>query len=218
MKFILVFVGLWGLPSAYSATAIEIFQSDELEAGTVEVRAIDSPFSLEASPVRIADSTRDLLNGAALVWQVIEAGRPSANVETQSAQALPKGVAWTQLSGWQGPAVQRFEIVFKNWLGVEAVKMRFRLQFVHSGEYRKKGHYLTAVALIPEGVTALWGYQVNASVSVPGLYNLGSDRDPVAGLWLALNWKIETTLASKAFSRGFLVRGDGRVSEVSDTP
>lgn len=144
------------------------------------------------------------------VWQLIEANKPVVNVQTPSASALPGGLTcWSQLDSWQAPKIQTYEVSYKNYLDMEVVKFRFRLQYNYGGGIAGRGKYLANVTVLPAELNVLWGYTFNADVDVEQAINLGTTENPVAGLGLNLKWSVATVMKQSDNSFHFFVQGDG---------
>ena len=85
----------------------------------------------------------------------------------------------------------------------------------YGGSYKCKGRYLSAVTIEPLSVQVAWGYKFSLSVDIPdsGILNMGSQENPVAGMSVTLNWKIQALNASEGRAVYFL-QGDGTFQEV----
>ena len=144
------------------------------------------------------------------IWKIVEANKPVVNVKTKLVSALPRGVnCWSDLSGWKAPKVKSYEVKYKNLFGTEVVKFRFRLQFTPGGGYDGVGKYLANVTVVPAELNVIWGYKFNAEVEIQPAVNLGTTKDPVAGLEINLKWNINTPVKESQNAFHIFVQGDG---------
>lgn len=144
------------------------------------------------------------------IWKIVEANKPVVNVKTNTVSALPRGiVCWSDLDGWKAPKTRSFEVKYKNYFDMEVVKFRFRLQFTHGGGYDGLGKYLANVTVLPAELNVIWGYKFNADVEILPAVNIGSSKNPVAGLELNLKWTIATPMKETQNSFHMFVQGDG---------
>ena len=154
----------------------------------------------------------DIVTVGEKIWQIVEAGKPVVSVQVPVAFALPRGLTcWTDLDHWQVPRTQTYEVRYKNYFGVEVVHFRFRLQYTYGGGNDGVGRYLANVTVMPAELNVAWGYDFNAVVEVEQAVNMGSKKDPLAGLELNLKWTVKTVLKESDNSFHFFVQGDGAV-------
>lgn len=152
----------------------------------------------------------DIITVGEKLWEVVTANKPVVNLQTPVAFALPQGLkCWSDLDGWQAPRVQSIDVSYKNYLDIEVVKFRLRLQYTYGGGYQGKGKYLANVAVFPADLEVSWGYTFDAKVEAEQAVNIGTSADPVAGLELNLLWTTKTVLKESDNSLHFFVQGDG---------
>ncbi|NJM10080.1 MAG: hypothetical protein HC883_04120 [Bdellovibrionaceae bacterium] len=144
------------------------------------------------------------------VWEIVQAGKPVVHIETPVAHALPRGLeCWSDLEHWQAARTQTYEVIYKNGFGMEAVKFRFRLHYTYGGGKAELGKYLANVTVLPAELNVLWGYNFDAKVEVQPAINMGSSKDPMAGLELNVHWTVKTVVKESINSFHFFVQGDG---------
>ena len=157
-----------------------------------------------------------IINIAAKLWDVIQENKAVVDVKPQYAVAVPSGtIHWTQLSGWQPPKGVIYGFSAKNLYGAKVIDVRYQVMRNYGGSYKGKGRYLSAVTIEPLSVQVAWGYKFSLSVDIPdsGILNMGSQENPVAGMSVTLNWKIQALNASEGRAVYFL-QGDGTFQEV----
>jgi len=158
-----------------------------------------------------------------LAWEIIQEGKPTVNVKTDMASALPSQVAdWTELDGWKGPLSHRMEVVYKNFLGNDGVKMILNLRGFFDGKFssngqpkdQQRGGFLAGVTVIPEFVDVKWGWDLNAHVSIPTVVNIGTSKRPLAAMLVEVRLNVKTLFSDKTQTLSLLVLGDGTIREL----
>jgi hypothetical protein len=158
-------------------------------------------------------SLDQIINIGKKIWEVIVANKPVVDVQTSTANALPKGIqCWDQLENWQFPKAQSYRIVYKNLMGVEVVRFTFRVIFTYGGQFNGTGHYITNATIIPAEVRVVWGYTFNAKVNVAKVVNLGSRRNPKAGLEMSMDWVVKNPLIEDRKVSTFFLSGTGELA------
>jgi hypothetical protein len=152
-------------------------------------------------------------------WQIVEANKPVVNVgQAPMLSALPySNGCWMDLTGWQQPKSQTYEVSYKNGFHIEVVKFRFRLQFNYGGGVNGAGKFLANVSVVPDQLDVDWGYTFNASVTGEQATNLGTAAQPLAGIGLTVNWSVKTILKESDNTLHLFVQGDGFVKADGDS-
>lgn len=150
------------------------------------------------------------------IYKIVEEGKPVFAMNVQSSSAIPKGLTcWTQLSGWNTPQTQVFRVTYKNVYGMSVVDFTYRVGFVAGGSYQGKGKYVAQAQITPAAVDVLWGFNLNAVVEVPQVYNQGTPENPVAGIQLTLKWTVDTVLQHQERSEVFFVNGNNELTHLN---
>lgn len=148
------------------------------------------------------------------IWDIVVKNRPISNIETKAGiHVIPAGLGkrWTQLEGWKVPAYKTYSVVYTNTYGMEVVRFKFTFAYNYNGNYRGKGRFLANVKVIPKEAVVSWGFQFNAKVVVDDrALNVGTAKQPVAGLGLQVQWKISTVVSDVQEARDIFVDGWGR--------
>ncbi len=187
-----------------------------LDKSTIRTKRMDEAPRTSMAALTTVRSAGQIINTALKLWKIIEDNRPVVNVNTQYATALPKGPKhWTDMGGWKSPKGAVYELTAKNLAGIEVVHVRYQVLRTYGGRYRGKGQYLTAVTVQPT-VKVDWGYHfdMDASIPDPGIVNVGTPADPVAGMTVELAWRVSTCLMDSRGKGLYFVRGDGTFTDV----
>lgn len=156
-----------------------------------------------------------IINMGKAIWNIVEAGAPVLNINSVSANALPKGLTcWTQLAQWNNPISRKYEVSYKNIMGFTVVRLSYRVMFTSGGTYMGTGKYLNRVTIVPDRVDVSWGFELNSTVEVPSIVNVGTQDDPIAGAELILHWNVKSPFHEKKNSVSYFVRGDGQFIEL----
>jgi hypothetical protein len=152
-----------------------------------------------------------VINIGKKLWAIVDANRPVVELQTNTANALPLGVAsWDALEGWEAPTSKLFTHTYRNLWRIKVVQFSYRVIYTWGGSLDGKGRYLANVTVIPADVDVISGYKLNAQASVPSVLNASRVKgEPLAAAELLVTWKVETALKHSRRSRSFYVRGDG---------
>lgn len=149
------------------------------------------------------------------VWDLVHFGKPVSWVNTNSAQGLPKGIkCWTDLEGWSWPVSKVYTVNYKNKLGVSIVDYTYRISYNHGGNIDGIGKYLSNVQIVPVNLKVAWGYAFNSRAEVPTVFNVGSKKDPIAGMQVNVRWKVESSLMTNEQSHMFQIGGNNVFKKV----
>jgi hypothetical protein len=150
------------------------------------------------------------------IWAVIVANRPAANVSTQRVAILPTALSdWAQMEGWQGPAVDTYQMIAKNGFGSTVVSQTYVIARNYGGNLGGKGKFLANATVIPTTIDVSWGYTINALVEVGQTVNMGTKENPVPAIDLQLQWKIDSVLKHMEGRDSFIVKGDGTMVHIT---
>jgi hypothetical protein len=157
----------------------------------------------------------DIMNIGKQIWDIIAANKPVANVSTNSASAIPKGVTdWETLAGWQMPQLKTYETQFSNPFGEKVITFQYRVGYTPGGTYQGQGQYLANVTVTPVNVNVAWGYAFNAQVSIPSITNAGTTTSPIAAAQILVSWTVDTIVMHTQQSAQYYVRGDGQFASM----
>lgn len=166
--------------------------------------------ALQENPVPGWDLSQ-IFNLAQKAWEFIQNNKPVIQLQTTSANALPRGAkCWTDLANWQVPRSEVYSVEYENLMGMKVVSMQFRLLYAFGGSKDGVGKYLTNSTIQFKSVKAVSGFRVDANVNIPTVLNIGSASSPIAGMQLDLIWKVSGLFNVEQNTAGFFVAGDGR--------
>jgi hypothetical protein len=169
------------------------------------------PGTNPTNPLDVIDVIVDkIINIGKKIWAIVDAGRPVVNIKVDTANALPAGVTcWDQLEGWKAPTSKLYQVAYENGFGSTVVTYNFRVNFISGGTYKGQGQYITLASVQPALVDVAWGFRLDAVATVPMVFNQGSKADPLAGMQLAMNWKITTPIQETQQAENFFINGAG---------
>jgi len=168
------------------------------------------------NPIDIIDVIVDkIINIGKKIWAIVDAGRPVVNIKVDTANALPAGVrCWDELEGWNAPQSHLYQVDYENGFGSIVVSYGFRVSFISGGSYKGKGQYITLASVTPANVDVSWGFKLDAVATVPMVFNQGSKQDPLAGMQLVMDWKVESPLTQIRRAENFFVNGKGQFQKL----
>jgi hypothetical protein len=169
-----------------------------------------------ANPLDAIDMIVDkIINIGKKIFAIVQAGKPVVNIRTDVATALPSGArCWTDLEGWQMPESKVYEVAFENAYGMEVVKMSYRVLWLPGGQVNDVGQYIGYATMTPVSVDVSWGFSLNAQVSIPTVFNMGSKKDPIAGMQMNMQYQIESPLTTIQEAQAYFVDGKGRYKQL----
>lgn len=141
-----------------------------------------------------------IINLGQKIWTIVQAGKPVLEANYTYANALPKGVkSSSDLDGFSAIHATTYRMHGVNLLGITVYDFTYSLVHRHSGSYNGKGQYLDNVTVLPQNISLLWGYTMNAKVAAVSVVNIATKDAPVAGLGMELEVKVSTVLKSTQF-------------------
>ena len=159
-----------------------------------------------------------IINIGTKIWNVIERGRPVSNYTSTRANALPEGATrWDQLDGWQEPTSKVYGVIYKNMLGMEVVRMVYRVTVLYGGSANGVGRYIGYTSVDPVSITVAPLYQLDATAAVDSVYNTGSRTNPVAGMILNVGWRVRNVLTDNRQSHTLTIDARGGLRMTRDT-
>ena len=193
----------------------------------VEIREIPEVGAPDLSAITVSPSKglgdvlvsiEKIVNIAEKIWNMVVSNKPSVNVDSKYAVALPMGVSSpSQLSGWSKPRSYLLSFYFENLYGIDVINVSYKVTYVYGGNYNGKGKYLAAVWAIPVSVDVMWGFTFNMQAYVPDstVVNVGTTQNPIAALQLNVSWSASSVLKQIDGTGVYYIQGDGYFEELA---
>lgn len=171
------------------------------------------------NPIEALDSTSLILdkivNLGRKVWDLVQAGKPVLNIQTDVATGLPQGTrCWLDLQTWAVPESRVYSVAFRNGFGMDVVKLSYRVLWLPGGSVDGAGKYIGYAAIVPTDSSVSWGFNLNAKATVPMVFNMGTKVDPVAGMNLSMIYRVETPFQTSEQSQSYYVNGKGEYKQL----
>lgn len=189
----------------------------------VDLQNVVQPcYSVQANPADVIGSLTGIglkidaiVNFGQKIWNLVLQGRPVANVQLPTANALPQGTqCWNQLGGWQTPVSRVYNVTYENLLGMEVVNYNYRVVFTPGGNVDGKGKFITNATIMNADLFVLWGFVFEAKGAVPTVLNQGTKENPVAAMQMDMKWKIDSGITYNEGSQIYFVNGFGQMQEM----
>ncbi|OGR45021.1 MAG: hypothetical protein A2X35_06400 [Elusimicrobia bacterium GWA2_61_42] len=156
----------------------------------------------------------------AKVWKVIINNRPSADLATAYASAIPSfSFNWGDLQGWR-KVTKKYRFAIDTKLQGRAVDIVYEVSFFHGAIPASKtpfreGHYITNFTVKPQSIDLKWGWKVSLETAISDPMNVGTGAAPVAWLKADLKWRYAKPLEDKPKIglESLSVDGLGRLTE-----
>lgn len=216
---------------AFSGAKVLSVDTKVLDEMTVTVKEMETPDEVKASvaaqvSARAAESVKpaqvlnddlgaidvaldQIINIGKKVWSVVAAGKPVMNVKFDFATAFPKGItAASELHGFSDLQYKSYEYTGVNGFGMEVFKVQYTVVYQYGGSFAGKGAYIASATIVPQDVSVVWGYSLGMNVDNVAVSNLGTTKNPVAGMNLMANIKVSTIVKAQEMNELFGIRGD----------
>jgi hypothetical protein len=150
-------------------------------------------------------------NVASAAWHVIESGKPSASLASNTCNAVPAGVSdpLHSLTNAQGPNSVVWNLRKENAFGIDVVDISFDLRWEYGARHNGGGAYIPNCYLYVPRCNVLWGFTVDVQIHVHNPTNAGSDTAPVARLPLTISGSVSSLVNSHSVQWDFILLGDG---------
>jgi hypothetical protein len=158
-----------------------------------------------------------IVMAGAKVWSVIENGRPSAQLATAYASAIPAfSVNWDDLAGWK-KVTRRYRYSVDSTLQGRAVDVLYEVSFCYgelAHEDGRKGGYIVNFTVRPVKIDLKWGWKLSMEAAMSDPMNVGTGARPVAWLNSNLKWNVSGPLKRPEVTvNSISVTGAGAMSD-----
>lgn len=199
-------------------TAVPLFEETTQSTpvmGQCDSKSTTNPQDASGDLDEIGVIVDKIINIGKKIWGVIEAGRPVVNVKTDVAHALPAGIhCWSDLENWQAPQSKSWKVTYENQLGGKVVEFVYRVSYIAGGQYKGVGRYVTQATISPAEIYVAWGYTFNVEASVPSVFNVGTQQNPVAGMQMNVKWTVDTAINHHQKDIQFYINGLGEFQKM----
>ncbi|MDP2866580.1 MAG: hypothetical protein Q8O90_10070, partial [Elusimicrobiota bacterium] len=163
-----------------------------------------------------------IVMAGAKVWNVIMDNRPTADLDSAYASAIPGfDFNWADLKDWR-KITKKYRYTIDKKLQGRAVDITYEVAFFHGsvatpGTEGLKGHYIANFTVKPLDINLKWGWKVGLEVSMSDPMNIGVAAEPVAWLNADLKWRYAKPLSTdpKIGMNSLSIDGLGALSEIS---
>ncbi len=183
--------------------AAALAADDETSARVELLSEVARPVVFSDTAAQPAQDTRFAVTGAliimagAKVWSVIVNGRPSAQLATAYASAIPGfSFNWENLTGWK-QVTRRYAYTVDSKLQGRAVDIVYEVSFCYGDIPSPDGHkgsYIANFTIKPVKIDLKWGWKVSLDAAMSDPMNVGSAISPVAWLNSDLKWRVSGPL------------------------
>lgn len=187
----------------------EITESEEDQTNISPYHGLQNPYVYSVTGT--ISSIHKIVQIGKIIYDIIKENKAVVNLKFDHTSAIPaKAKNVTYLSGWKGPKVRSFRMVYENGFGMEVVDFRFRLVYSYGASFEGKGSYLANVSIYPAKLSVAWGYTFNASTYIPAVLNIGTDEAPISALEMHLSYSIETPMKNEKNTISIFLDGEGK--------
>lgn len=153
-----------------------------------------------------------IINLGKKIWTIVEAGKPVYSTKMDAASALPRGVrCWTDMAGWSAPQSKIYRIRYENTYGADVVDFTYRVMFTANGNIDGVGKYIMNATFVPANIRVGWGFKFDANAQVAAVFNQGTKQDPVAGIQMNLQWRVDSPVTHEESTDSFFMTGDNKL-------
>lgn len=150
-----------------------------------------------------------IINIGEKIWDLVELGKPKVSVGFRYAHAMPEGIRTpNQLDNFTDMKFKSHRLTYQNLLGVKVFDITYTTVHQHGGSLVGQGQYLGNVTVLPSNLSVAWGYNVSVDVQEVGVFNMGTQEAPIAGLLLQMSTNVSTALKTEMTNTLFSFRGD----------
>lgn len=220
------------LAVATNAFAAPISQKDDLVMTTTEISSftkgmdIDQDIAIPMDPIeragKIVAVAREVVALGEEIYTLVQKGKPTIQTEYAPVSVVPKDpmtkeiVDVFDLEGFSVPVMKQFNTVLKSRVtGMTVVNFTYKVLYSYNGSYNGKGKYLTSVLVVPSSVSVSYGWDFKATMKVIQVMNHGTRENPVGGVVIALNYKMNSWGRAEERTDTFHIAGNGALKNLA---
>ncbi|MEP7203818.1 MAG: hypothetical protein ABI894_14475 [Ilumatobacteraceae bacterium] len=165
-------------------------------------------------------SAAEIVNTLEKAWKIIDDNKPSSQITSARANAVPKVEDWTTVAGAMGPRETRWYRKMTNSLPVSwgdiVIDFEIILRYTYGATYRGGGRYITNIWIDVADSYVSWFHSLELTLEAKDPENAGSASAPLARIPISIRGKMESPKANITLQKGFMIYGDGRLEVLSD--
>jgi hypothetical protein len=158
-------------------------------------------------------SADTIVNAAKLAWDILKDGEPSADIQSSTANAVPKVDDWEAI---QASAQNSHRFYYHRpfvWPldDYDHIQFSIILRWDHSGRYRGGGAYIPNLYVNVTDLFVGYAWHADIRLTTHNPTNAGTDTAPVARLPITISGSVHSGLVTEHVEWDFVVLGDGRL-------
>lgn len=188
-------------------------QAEEIPVDSAAALTPASPSFGFTAPAIDSEAVNKIINIGKALWKIVEAGKPSNEWRSASANAIPQeATSWQSMNSWRNPKGYMSGFGVTNLMQIEVVRLDYTVVYTYGGTFQGRGAYLKNVSVAPQAKVR-WGWNLDAEVRIVDTVNVGTEQNPIAGMELHVKWKVWSALNEFTGEDVLFVRGDGELSK-----
>jgi hypothetical protein len=178
---------------------------------SVNIKQLDGPTVLPGDAIPNLSPGVDIVGIGQELWSIITANQPTVDANINNFSALPKGKSADDLENWSDPETADYQVVYANALGMNVVSFNYTISFQYGGSLGGVGRYVTGATMVPSNISVDWGYKLDAEVQNFPPTNIGTDKNPIAMIQMAMKWTVTSTFEKQQLGATYTLDGNGRI-------
>jgi hypothetical protein len=185
------------IPKEHQVGKLEVVEiTPEFQKNYVVAPSILEPADPIEKIGKVIAIGKDIVALGEAIYELVKKGAPVNQTEYAPVSVVPRDPATREaidpfeLEGFSLPVERVFRANIKDGMGQSIVGFTYKVMYSYGGSYNGTGKYLTAVQIVPSAITTKFGWSFSATMKVSGIMNHGTKADPVAGVLVALKYKL----------------------------
>lgn len=150
-----------------------------------------------------------VINAASSAWKIIQDGKPSMEVSTNNANAVPDVNDWQNLTDAHGPTWVGRHLKWTNYLGIDVVDVHFKVFWEYGARYNGGGAFIPNCHITVLSCDVAWGFDFDLNMRVHNPTNAGTATAPRARLPISISGSVSSPLTSRTLGWEYVLFGDG---------